>query len=208
MLPVLLLPAPFACPCCIRVVVHNTPHLDDFSAAIDYYAKNKGDTAWLTLLWEHKMWNVKKGDNWVNFDRKCDLAKLVMEHARKGGVVAAKLAPSNEIPSALQKLVTPKTALKKKRKTMRRDPVQDIANVPNAQSASACVSPPQEGKPDHRPNAQSASACVSPPQEDKPDHRANAQSASACVSPVKQSLCTETDPGKFARLTSQFHNAR
>ena len=208
------------------LVVHSTPHLEDFTKAINYYVEDKGDEAWVTLLWEHKMWSVKPGDNWINHNRKCDLAKIVMEHARNGGIVEPK-APRKEI--ALPNLVTPKTGVKTKRTTGRRD--TDEVNVvlrnakdnaarpnatkdsPNAQSASACVSPVLPNAKDNAPlpNAQSASACVSPVLPNAKDQASllhNAQSASACLSPVKQPLCPTTDPGQFARLKSHFHNAR
>ena len=200
----LVLPAPLACSCCLFVlVVHSTPHLEDFTKAINYYVEDKGDEAWVTLLWEHKMWSVKPGDNWINHNRKCDLAKIVMEHARNGGIVEPK-APRKEI--ALPNLVTPKTGVKTKRTTGRRDTDEVNVVLRNAKDNAARPNATKDS-----PNAQSASACVSPVLPNAKDQVSllhNAQSASACLSPVKQPLCPTTDPGQFARLKSHFHNAR
>ena len=185
------------------LVVHSTPHLEDFTKAINYYVEDKGDEAWVTLLWEHKMWSVKPGDNWINHNRKCDLAKIVMEHARNGGIVEPK-APRKEI--ALPNLVTPKTGVKTKRTTGRRDTDEVNVVLRNAKDNAARPNATKDS-----PNAQSASACVSPVLPNAKDQASllhNAQSASACLSPVKQPLCPTTDPGQFARLKSQFHNAR
>ena len=65
------------------------------------------------------MWLTKKGDNWVNFQRKCDFAEHVMKYAREVGAVGAK-APEVQQPRGLQNLVTPQTD-KKMRRTARVD---------------------------------------------------------------------------------------